>query len=57
MAAERGETLVEEFDRFSEASQPLDEIIAIRATDPRQMKPGQETQLENNAFKNNKFFR
>jgi len=35
----------------------LDEIIAIRANDPRQMKPGQETTLVNSVFKNDKFFR
>jgi len=32
--------MLEDFERHSEASQPLDEILAIRANDPKQMKVG-----------------
>ena len=49
--------MAEEYEKVSNASQPLDEIIAIRAQDPKVMKPGQETQLNNNAFSNKNFFR
>ena len=57
MAAERGDTLLDEYERFSEVSQPLDEIIASRNADPKQMKPGQESKLTNAALMNKKFFR
>lgn len=50
-------TLMEEYDRYSEASAPLDEILNMRAQDPKQMKAGQESGLVNSAFTNNKFFR
>lgn len=56
-AAEHGDTILDEFEKYSEASQPLDEILAIRANDPKLMKPGQSTSLVNNAFMNTKFFR
>lgn len=43
---------------MSDASQPIDQIIAIRANDPKLMKEGQETQIAtNDAFTNEKFFR
>jgi|FrelakmetLWP11LW_1041352.scaffolds.fasta_scaffold370695_1 hypothetical protein len=32
---ENGGAMLDEFERHSEASQPLDEIIAIRANDPK----------------------
>lgn len=50
-------SLADEFERFSEASAPLDEIIAIRATDPKKMKAGQDYKEVNSAFKNDQFFR
>ena len=33
--AENGGAMLDDFEKHSEASQPLDEIIAIRANDPR----------------------
>ena len=49
--------LLDEFEKHSDASQPLDEILAIRAADPKAMKLGQETSLKSTAFQNPKFFR
>jgi hypothetical protein len=40
MIKENGGAMVEDFERHSEVSQPLDEILAIRANDPKQMKLG-----------------
>lgn len=50
-------TLLDDYEARSEMSQPLDEILAMRQQDPKQMKPGQETGVVNSAFTNNKFFR
>ena len=36
----RGLSLADEYEGFSEASQPIDEILKVRAQDPRMMKPG-----------------
>ena len=46
-------TLMDDFEAHSEASQPLDEILAMRGLDPKQMKPGQEAMAVNSAFTNN----
>ena len=57
--AERGMSLHDEFDNFSEVSQPVDEILRVRAQDPRTMKPGQESKdvAGPNAFFNKNLFR
>ena len=36
----RGLSLADEYEGVSEASQPIDEILKVRAQDPRMMKPG-----------------
>ena len=45
LMAERGDSLMDDYDKTSEVSQPLDEILAIRAADPKHMKPGQESKV------------
>ena len=57
LAAGGGDSLLDEFERGSAASEPLDNIMAIRRTDPKSMKPGQEVGLMLNAVSNDKFFR
>lgn len=37
--------LLDDFEQMSEASQPIDAIIAIRVNDPKRMKEGQETEM------------
>ena len=57
IAADEAASLLDDYERFSDASQPLEEILAIRANDPKLMKPGAETKTTNNAFVNTKFYR
>lgn len=52
-----GDTLLDDFERVSDGSNAIDDIIAIRANDPRKMKPGQESGDVCSAFTNPKFFR
>lgn len=52
--------LLDDFEKMSDMSQPIDAIIAIRTNDPKKMKEGQETKLnmlDTKAFGNDKFFR
>lgn len=53
----RGMTLQDEFDGMSEASQPIDNILKVRAQDPRLMKPDKATKdVAGPAFANQKHF-
>ena len=44
-------TIQDEFEMYSEASAPIDNIVAVRATEPMKFKPGREAaHLQNDSF-------
>ena len=57
-AEARGDSLYDEFEKASVASQPVDDILRIRAQDPRLMKPENQTKDgAGAAFVNPKYYR